>query len=63
MSYVYRIWSPQDKETVAYALSRLGVEETKKLANSNNGYRVNVRRLKLCAVPKDELELVKALVH
>ena len=62
MTHVFRITCPQGRETVVYALSRLGVEETKKIANSN-GYRVNVRKLKLCAVPKGELELVKALVH
>lgn len=62
MSYVYRIWSPQDKEAVAYALSWVGMQAAKKKI-IGNGYRACVRKLKLCCVPKDEMEIVKCLTQ
>jgi len=62
MSYVYRILSPQDKETVIYALSWVGVQEAKKTI-IGNGYRVSVHKLKLCCVPQDEIEMVKLLAR
>lgn len=62
MNYVYRIWSPQDRKSVVYALSQTGAQEAKKTI-IGNGYRACVRKLKLCCVPRDEMEIVKCLVR
>lgn len=62
MGYVYRISFPQEQEHIAYALTYLGVQEIRKLAEKNGG-RIVWRKLRLCQVPASELHIVKALAH
>jgi hypothetical protein len=62
MGYVYRIEFPDDPEQIAYALSWLGVQEIRNIAEKNE-HRCHWRKLKLCSVPASELDIVKSLAR
>lgn len=62
MSYVYRCTFSGGQEEIAYALTKLGVQEIRKIAEKN-GHHIIWRKLRLCQVPSSELHIVKALAH
>ena len=57
---IYRITSPDDKNTVAYTKTLADADKVASIM-IGNGYRVNVRRIKKFHVPLKEIELVNLL--
>lgn len=57
---IYRITSPDDKNTVAYTKTMADADKVASIM-IGNGYRVNVRRIKKSHVPLKEIELVNLL--
>lgn len=57
---IYRITSPDDKNTVAYAKTMADADKVAAII-IGNGYRVKVRRIKRQNVPLCEIEMVNML--
>ena len=57
---IYRITSPDDKNTVAYTKTMADADKVASIM-IGSGYGVNVRRIKKSHVPLKEIELVNLL--